>query len=186
MLGSQARSGGTVYVNTVGTFGVASTSYYWSRTGVSHTISRVTQRSHDTDWWQTISTSTREEVVIVKHSCLSSSCAHFQGSRSPGRRQPEETHAVPPEKLPSHVAFILRHLSNQVERERHFSCATRMLPTETSPRVDARARQGRESEDGYQFLTREELPIPGSHPGSVWRSHQKSCLGCTRREANPL
>ena len=34
-------------------------------------------------------------------------------------------------KLPSYVAFILRHLSNQVERERHFSRVTRMLPTDT-------------------------------------------------------
>ena len=33
---------------------------------VSHTISRATQRSLGTYWWRTISTSTREEVVIVK------------------------------------------------------------------------------------------------------------------------
>ena len=46
-------------------------------------------------------------------------------------------------KLPSFVAFILRHLSNQVERERHLSCATRMLPTDTSPRVDTRVRETR-------------------------------------------
>ena len=35
-------------------------------------------------------------------------------------------------KLPSYVAFILRHLSIQVERERHFSFATQMLPTDIS------------------------------------------------------
>ena len=33
LLGARVRTGGTVYVNTVGTFGVASASYYWSRTG---------------------------------------------------------------------------------------------------------------------------------------------------------
>ena len=42
-------------------------------------------------------------------------------------------------KLPSHVDFILRHLSNQVEREKHHSFATQMIPTDTSLRVDAQA-----------------------------------------------
>ena len=41
MLGCQVRPGATVYVNTVGTFGVASASYYWSR--VAGAIGRVTQ-----------------------------------------------------------------------------------------------------------------------------------------------
>ena len=31
LLGCQVQPGGDVFVNTVGTFGVASASYYWSR-----------------------------------------------------------------------------------------------------------------------------------------------------------
>ena len=41
LLGCQVESGGAVYVHTVGTFGVASASYYWSR--VAGAIGRVTQ-----------------------------------------------------------------------------------------------------------------------------------------------
>ena len=41
MLGCQVEPGGAVYVHTVGTFGVASASYYWSR--VAGAIGRVTQ-----------------------------------------------------------------------------------------------------------------------------------------------
>ena len=41
MLGCQVEPGGAVYVHTVGTFGVASASYYWSR--VAGAIDRVTQ-----------------------------------------------------------------------------------------------------------------------------------------------
>ena len=43
----------------------------------------------------------------------------------------------------SNVAFILWHVSNQVERERHYSCATHMLSEDTSPRVDAQASEAR-------------------------------------------
>ena len=50
LLGSQVRTGGTVYVNTVGTFGVASASYYWSRIGsalgrLTHYLSGDTAQS---------------------------------------------------------------------------------------------------------------------------------------------
>ena len=41
LLGSQVRPGGTVYVNTVGTFGVASASYSWSSIGSA--LGRLTQ-----------------------------------------------------------------------------------------------------------------------------------------------
>ena len=41
LLGSQVVPGGDVYINTVGTFGVASASYYWSR--VASSVGRLTQ-----------------------------------------------------------------------------------------------------------------------------------------------
>ena len=41
MLGCRVRNGGPVYVNTVGTFGVAPASYYWSR--VAGAIGRIAQ-----------------------------------------------------------------------------------------------------------------------------------------------
>ena len=41
MLGCRVRNGGPVFVNTVGTFGVASASYYWSRGARS--IGRIAQ-----------------------------------------------------------------------------------------------------------------------------------------------
>ena len=41
LLGCQVQAGGDVYINTVGTFGVASASYYWSR--VSGALGRLTQ-----------------------------------------------------------------------------------------------------------------------------------------------
>ena len=41
MLGCRVRPGGAIYVNTVGTFGVASASYYWSR--VAGAIGRIAQ-----------------------------------------------------------------------------------------------------------------------------------------------
>ena len=50
LLGSQVRPGGKVYVNTVGTFGVASASYYWPRIGsalgrLTHYLSGDTAQS---------------------------------------------------------------------------------------------------------------------------------------------
>ena len=54
-LGCQVKPGGDVFVNTVGTFGVASASYYWSRVagtiGRLLQISQVTPRRHGTCWW---------------------------------------------------------------------------------------------------------------------------------------
>ena len=49
LLGCQVRPGSTVYVNKVGTFGVASASYYWSR--VASAIGRLAQYlvGHATD-----------------------------------------------------------------------------------------------------------------------------------------
>ena len=41
LLGCQVRSGGDVFINTVGTFGVASASYYWSR--IATALGRLTQ-----------------------------------------------------------------------------------------------------------------------------------------------
>ena len=41
LLGCQVRSGGDVFINTVGTFGVASASYYWSR--IAAVVGRLTQ-----------------------------------------------------------------------------------------------------------------------------------------------
>ena len=41
LLGCQVRLGGDVFINTVGTFGVASASYYWSR--ISAAPGRLTQ-----------------------------------------------------------------------------------------------------------------------------------------------
>ena len=41
LLGCQVRGGSSVYVNTVGTFGVASASYYWSRTAAA--LGRLSQ-----------------------------------------------------------------------------------------------------------------------------------------------
>ena len=41
LLGCQVQPGSTVYVNTVGTFGVTSASYYWSRTAAA--LGRLTQ-----------------------------------------------------------------------------------------------------------------------------------------------
>ena len=68
-------------------------------------------------------------------------------------------------KLPSYVAFIPRHLSNQVERERHFSCATRMLPTDTAPRVDAQASETRTGIGGWlPVLNTRGIPDPWLSP----------------------
>ena len=41
LLGCQVEAGGDVYINTVGTFGVASASYCWSRVAAS--VGRITQ-----------------------------------------------------------------------------------------------------------------------------------------------
>ena len=41
LFGCRVEESGTIYVNTVGTFGVASASYYWSR--VASAIGRLTQ-----------------------------------------------------------------------------------------------------------------------------------------------
>ena len=41
LLGCHVRSGGDVFINTVGTFGVASASYYWSR--IAAALGRLTQ-----------------------------------------------------------------------------------------------------------------------------------------------
>ena len=41
LLGCQVEAGGDVYINTVGTFGVASASYYWSRVAAS--VGRIIQ-----------------------------------------------------------------------------------------------------------------------------------------------
>ena len=68
-------------------------------------------------------------------------------------------------KLLSYVAFILRHLSNQVERERHFSYATRMLSTDTSPRVDAQASESRTGIGGWlPVLNTQGIPDPWLSP----------------------
>ena len=68
-------------------------------------------------------------------------------------------------KLPSYVAFILRHLLIQVERERHFSCATQMLPTDISPRVDAQASETRTGNGGWLLvLNARGVPDPWLSP----------------------
>ena len=68
-------------------------------------------------------------------------------------------------KLPSYVAFILRHRSNQVERERHFSCATRMLPTDISRRVDAQPSETRTGIGGWlPVLNARGVPDPWLSP----------------------
>ena len=51
LLGCQVREGGTVFVNTMGTFGVASASYYWSR--AASALARLTQycAAHSATTW---------------------------------------------------------------------------------------------------------------------------------------
>ena len=244
MLGSQVRPGGTVYVNAVGTFGVASASYYWSSMGsalgrVTHYLSGDTAQSWHLlvaddfhldaggggyreallsvfilcalsgvplSWSKTaggdpvawvgfeilhrrnslgISARRAEWFVIWTRDMASRPVVNMDNFEEglgrimyvAGALEYERPFLAPlykflnvhprgsTRKLPSHVAFILRHLSIQVERERHFSCATRMLPTDTSPRVDAQASESRTGIGGWlPVLNTRGVPDPWLSP----------------------
>ena len=58
-------------------------------------------------------------------------------------------------RIPSYVAFILRHLSSEVANKRHYLCGTRVTTSDCIHRVDAQASAGRTSIGGW-FPARNE------------------------------
>ena len=118
MLGCQVKPGEAVYVHTVGTFGVASASYYWSR-GVSRNTVPEAKRTRGINWLLTISTSRQEVPSIAPHSSPSSlfvsslrslflaenrlvpSCSTARDLLSAAQRSLSSGHALQPNKKQS-------------------------------------------------------------------------------------
>ena len=244
LLSSQVRPGGTVYVNTVGSFGVASASYYWSRVGSA--LGRLAQYlAGDTaqtwhllvaddfhldagrggyreallsffvlcalsgvplSWSKTAGGDTVAwvgfEIMHRSHSIgISTRRAQWftkwtrEVADSPivnmdvfeeglgrimyvaGALEYERPFLAPlykflnlhprgsTRKLPAYVAFILKHLSAQVQSTRHYSCAVELLPSDTSPRVDAQASEHSTGIEGWlPVLDADGRPDPWLSP----------------------
>ena len=68
-------------------------------------------------------------------------------------------------RVPSYVAFILNHLSGQLERSRHYPCAVNQLSSDVSPRVDAQASDERTGIGGwYPVLDKRGVPDTWASP----------------------
>ena len=64
-------------------------------------------------------------------------------------------------RAPPYVGFILRHLSVQVERSRHYQCAAELVASEVAPRVDAQASGERTGIGGwYPVMGEDGQPDP--------------------------
>ena len=61
-------------------------------------------------------------------------------------------------RVPSYVPFILQYLSHQVERSRHYPCASEMVSSEVAPRVDAQASGERTGIGGWYPVLGEDGP----------------------------
>ena len=184
LLGCQVQLGSAVYVNKVGTFGVASASYHWSR--VASALCRLAQYlvRHASHTWHFLLEASgpcyRAALVVFFLLCSSLNVplswnmtaggdtvtwvgfelllhSHQLGI-SLGRivyvadALEFERPFVGPlfkflmnhprgsaRRVPSYVPFILQYLSHQVERSRHYPCASEMVSSEVAPRVDAQA-----------------------------------------------
>ena len=52
-------------------------------------------------------------------------------------------------KILPYVKFILRYLSSEIKKQRHYSCSTRLVTADCSPRVDAQASASRTGIGGW-------------------------------------
>ena len=222
---------GPVYINTVGTFGVASASYYWSR--VASSIGRLTQylAGNRAESWhllvaddfhlESAGESYRSALLVFFVLCAVSGVPlawsktaggdnwvgfellhrSFQVGISARRaewfsRWTRETASadhihigkfeeglgrvmyvvgaleferpflgplykfmsIHPRnsvrRVPAYVSFILRYLDQQIQKSRHYSCATELHPMTSAPRVDAQASLTRTGIGGW-------LPVLG-------------------------
>ena len=68
-------------------------------------------------------------------------------------------------RVPAYVSFILQYLALQVEEERHYSCAAKLRPAATAPRVDAQASGERTGVGGWlPALDEHGVPDPSRSP----------------------
>ena len=190
-LGCQVVPGGDVFVNTVGTFGIASASYYWSR--VAAAVGRLSQylagytatsrhilvtddylqkcggpeyrcglrhkrcgglelmlrsrcigiSSRSAEWWtEKIASSATVHMASFEEGLgrimfVAGALEHERPFLGPLYKfiAMHPKNAV--RRIASYVSLILRYLSAEIAKKRHFSCGTKITTAECTPRVDA-------------------------------------------------
>ena len=244
LLACQVEQGSTVYVNTVGTFGMASASYYWSR--VAGALGRLSQylAGHRASTWHMLvaddfhleagGPSYRPALIVFFALCavcgvplswnktaggdtvawVGFELLHRSYKLGISRRRAEwfirwtrevaatdyvlmsnfeeglgrimyvagalefEKPFLAPlykflnlhprdavRRIPAYVSFILQYLAMQVEEERHYSCAAKLRPAATAPRVDAQASGERTGVGGWlPALDEHGVPDPSRSP----------------------
>ena len=119
LLGCQVSPGGDVFINTVGTFGIASASYYWSRVAAS--VCRLVQylSAHT-------STSTIYPSIVLDCFCFSS-CAQWLACPYRGTRRVEVTRWF---GLVSSCYFALAVLGSRLEEPSGSSSGSKRWPVQ--------------------------------------------------------
>ena len=156
LLGCQVAEGQEVYVNTVGTFGVASASYHWSR--VASAIGRLSQ-------YLAADTAQTWHMLVADDFLLEAGGPDERPFLAPLYKFMSLHPRGSVRNVPAHVSFFLAHLSRQIEENRHYSCATEQRSSAVSPRVDAQASESRTGLGGWlPVLDENGAPDPWSSP----------------------
>ena len=71
---------------------------------------------------------------------------------------------------PGYVVFVLWYLADRIQESRHYDCAVELISSDTAPRVDAQASDGRTGVGGWcPVLDEAGKPDPSRSRGSVWK-----------------